>query len=234
MKTFSFNSKAFEVDGENFLTDHETWDKEFAVGMAHELGMNDNLSEQHWKVIHCIRDAFSRTGERPLLYETCKLMGLKSKTLRQLFPTGYLRGACLLAGIGYQGPWQDANGFKIPEPRDEKPPQKAGFIMQDKVYKIDIFGFLIDSNDWDEDYALIRAYEMKIITGLTPKHLQIIYFLRDSYKLNRHVPTIYDCCEANEMDIEDIEELFPGGYHRCAIKIAGLPSIGVNIKRKIL
>ncbi|MBC2715866.1 MAG: TusE/DsrC/DsvC family sulfur relay protein [Desulfobacteraceae bacterium] len=234
MKTFKFNNKTYETDDQNFLIDHATWDENFAIGMAAELGIFGGLTERHWKIIHFIQDTFEKTGTRPLIYKTCKTMKLQSKTLRQLFPTGYLRGACLLAGIGYKGPWDKAHGFKFPEPYRERPPQKSGCIMKDKVYKIDIFGFLVDPEDWDEEYAVIRAYEMKIKNGLTPKHWEVIYFLRDSYKLNRRVPTIYDCCELSKMDVEDIEELFPDGYHRCAVKIAGLPSIGVNIKRTIL
>ena len=236
MRIFSFKEKKYEVDNQNFLIDHKTWDEDFAIGMAYELGMTDGLDQSHWDVIHFIQDEFKKTGIRPLLYETCRMMGLQSNTLRKLFPSGYLRGACLLAGMAYTGPWLNKYGYKVPEPEDEgdKPPGKTGCIFKDKVYKIDIFGYLVDADDWDEDYAVIRAYEMKLKSGLTPKHWQIIYFLRDSYKINNRVPTIYECCEISEMDVEDMEELFSAGYHRCAIKIAGLPSIGVNIKRKIL
>jgi len=230
MKTFSYNNKAYPVDDNNFLIDHNDWDKEFAMGMAYELGMLDGLSEQHWEVIYFIRTEFEKTGERPLLYETCRAMDLKTQALQKLFPSGYLRGACLIAGIGYKG----FQVYALPEPRKEHPAPKAGFIERNKAYRIDIYGFLLDPEDWDEEYAVVRAYEMNIKSGLTDRHWQIIYFLRDFYKLNKCVPTIYECCESNEMDVEDIEELFPAGYHRCAVKIAGLPSIGVNIKRKIL
>lgn len=230
MKIYKYNGKTYMTDDQNFLIDHETWDENFAIGMAYELGMFDGLTNKHWEVIRYIRKTFKKTGERPFLYETCRAMGLNAGTLKALFPDGYLRGACLLAGIGYKSPLSAS----IPEIRGDHPPPKTGFIEKDKAYRIDIFGFLLDPDDWDEDYAVVRAYEMNIKGGLSDKHWQIIYFLRDSYRLNRQVPTIYDCCEANEIDIEDLEELFPGGYHRSAVKIAGLPSIGVNIKRKIL
>ncbi len=230
MKTFTYKNKTYETDDHNFLIDHEIWDKNFSIGMAYELGMLDGLTEKHWEVIHFIRKAFKKTGERPLLYETCRMIGLKSKALQKLFPTGYLRGACLLAGLGYKG----IQAYSLPEPREKHTRSTNGFIERNKAYRIDIYGFLLNPEDWDEEYAIIRAYEMNIKGGLNEKHWQIIYFLRDCYKLNKNVPTIYDCCEANEMDIEDIEELFPAGYHRCAIKIAGLPSIGVDITRKIL
>jgi tRNA 2-thiouridine synthesizing protein E len=232
MKTYTFNGKTFETDDQNFLVDYETWDKDFATGMAYELGMVAGLTERHWEIIQYIQKSFETTGRRPSLYDTCKAMELNAQRLRTLFPTGYLRGACLLAGVGYTET-NRADALKIPDLRVE-PPAKTGFVSKDKAYRIDIFGFLIDSEDWDEDYAVIRAYEMKIKSGLTPRHWQIIYFLRDSYRLNHIVPTIYECCEANDIDIEEMEALFPDGYHRCAVKLAGLPSIGVNIKRTIL
>lgn len=230
MKELYFNNKTYQVDDNNFLIDHNDWDKDFSIGLAYKLGMFEGLNEQHWKVIHFIRREFEKTGNRPLLYETCRAMETNTKSLQALFPTGYLRGACLLAGIGYKGP----QGYPLPKPRKEFPALSTGFIEKNKVYKIDIYGFLFDPEDWDEEYAIIRAYEMNIKGGLTELHWRIIYFLRDFYKQNKCIPTIYECCEANEVDIEDIEELFPAGYHRCAVKIAGLPSIGVNIKRKIL
>ena len=57
---------------------------------------------------------------------------------------------------------------------------------------------------------------------LTDKHWQIINFLRKSFEKNNMVPTIYETCEANGIDLEELEKLFPDGYHRGAVKIAGL------------
>ncbi len=36
------------------------------------------------------------------------------------------------------------------------------------------------------------------------------------------VPTVYETCEENRIEIEDLEALFPDGYHRGAVKISGL------------
>ena len=57
---------------------------------------------------------------------------------------------------------------------------------------------------------------------LTDKHWQVINFLRQSFEKNKAVPTIYETCEACGIDLEELEELFPDGYHRGAVKIAGL------------
>jgi len=91
---------------------------------------------------------------------------------------------------------------------------------------VDLFGSLVDFTEWDEDYAARRAWEMNMKTGLTDMHWQVILFLRDSYAKNNKIPTIYECCNAAEIDFDEFAELFPTGYHRGAVKIAGLPTFG--------
>ena len=57
---------------------------------------------------------------------------------------------------------------------------------------------------------------------LTNKHWGVIRFLRQSYMENGQVPTVFETCERCGLEIEDLERLFPDGYHRGAVKIAGL------------
>lgn len=226
MKTFTFNNQTYETDDQHFLIDHHVWNEDFAVGMAHELGMNDGLSEQHWQVIHFIRNRFKETGACPVVHETLRILGLDVKSLQQLFPTGYLRGTCLLAGISYRYGWVYYFGEPYAVSIKSKPEKKHIIEIQDKVYRVDLFGSLVDHSEWDKDFAVRRAYEMNMKSGLTDTHWQVIKFLRDSYAQNKKIPTIYECCEANQIDIEDLANLFPGGYHRGAVKIAGLPTFG--------
>ncbi len=81
---------------------------------------------------------------------------------------------------------------------------------------------MVNPDQWDEYYAVHRAYETKIPGGkLTDKHWQIIKFLRENYKKKKEVATVYETCTANGLDIEELEGLFPDGYHRGAVKIAG-------------
>jgi tRNA 2-thiouridine synthesizing protein E len=68
-----------------------------------------------------------------------------------------------------------------------------------------------------------RAMEMKIPGGqLTEQHWQVIYFLRDTFKKEKKIPNIYDTCENCNLEFDRYETLFPDGYHRGAVKIAGL------------
>jgi tRNA 2-thiouridine synthesizing protein E len=94
--------------------------------------------------------------------------------------------------------------------------------LAEKVYRVDIRGFLVDPSEWDEGYAALRYLEMKMPGSLTDKHWRVIRFLRKKYQENGTVPTVYETCEANQLEIEDLERLFPDGYHRGAVKIAGL------------
>ena len=101
MSTFAFENKAYEVDKEEFLADFNDWDENFARGMAPKVGITGGLSEDHWEIINFIRDFFKRTGKCPVVYETCLANRLNLQGLQKLFPAGYLRGACKLAGVTY-------------------------------------------------------------------------------------------------------------------------------------
>ncbi|UCE65137.1 MAG: TusE/DsrC/DsvC family sulfur relay protein [Candidatus Zixiibacteriota bacterium] len=216
MATFTCKNKTFEVDSGGFLVDFNRWDEDFAEGMAPHLRIPHGLTGEHWDVIHFIRDTFKKTGRCPLVYETCRMNGLRRKELKKLFPTGYLRGACILSGITYR------EGY-LGQAHMPTTAEDLNVISVEKTYRVDVRGFLVDPDDWDEYYAVYRAYDMKIPGGkLTEKHWQVIRYLRGSFKENETVPTVYETCEANQIDLEELEKLFPDGYHRGAVKIAGL------------
>ena len=96
--------------------------------------------------------------------------------------------------------------------------------MQQKVktYLVDQYGFLMNPSEWDEGYAIRKAEEMKIPGMLSDEHWKIIHCLREQYEKTGTVPTVFQCCESSCIELEDMEKLFPDGYQRGAIKIAGL------------
>jgi tRNA 2-thiouridine synthesizing protein E len=98
MPVFTYGGGEYEVDSLGFLIDWREWDENFAMGMAWRIKMGE-LSSEHWKVIYFIRDARERLGRCPLMAETCRGMGLPLPEFERLFPDGYSRGACRLAGI---------------------------------------------------------------------------------------------------------------------------------------
>ena len=194
--------------------------------MAEELGMTGDLTARHWEVIHFIRKRFKESGACPVVHETTSLLELDAKSLQQLFPTGYLRGACLLAGISYRYGWVYYFGEPYSVAANADPGQQIEINPGNKVYRVDLFGSLVDYTEWDKDFAARRAFEMNMKSGLCDLHWQVINYLRDRYTQTRIIPTIYECCEANDIDFDEFAKLFPTGYHRGALKIAGLPTLG--------
>jgi tRNA 2-thiouridine synthesizing protein E len=215
MKKISIKNKDYQLDSQGFLIDHEQWDEDFAREMAPKAGIEAGLTKKNWDVIHFIRDSFGETGKCPLVYETCRENGLSLGELKKLFPAGYLRGACKIAGLTYREGYVK---YSWPESESEK----KVITLEGKDYHVDLRGFLIDPSQWDKNFAAHMAHEMEIPGGLSDAHWRTIHFLRDYFDKNSVVPTVYECCEANQLEIEDCEKLFPDGYHRGAVKMAGL------------
>lgn len=214
MGTFSFGDRTYNLDTEEYLSDFAEWDENFARGMAPKVGIVAGLSDDHWKVIHFIQDSFKASGKCPLVYETARVNRLHVQELKKLFPAGYLRGACKLAGITYKEGYLDQAWV-------EDFAEKFAAGTEEKTYEINVHGFLVNPYQWDRKYAVYRAWEMKM-PKLTDKHWEIINILRDGFEKNNLVPTLYDTCEACGIDLEELQKLFPDGYHRGAVKIAGL------------
>jgi TusE/DsrC/DsvC family sulfur relay protein len=214
MNTITFGNKTYSTNTEDYLTDFNDWDEDFARGMAPKTGILAGLTEDHWKIIHYIRNTLKKTGKCPLVYETCRVNRLHIQELKRLFPAGYLRGACKLAGVSYVEGYLDQSW-------SQELAEKITAGVQEKSYTINIRGFLVNPSEWDEKFAVYKAWEMKM-PKLTDRHWQIIHFLRKRYNEQNFVPTVYETCEENGMEVEELEKLFPDGYHRGAVKVAGL------------
>jgi tRNA 2-thiouridine synthesizing protein E len=216
MSSFIFKNKTYDIDDEDFLMSADQWDENFAEVMAPKIGIKNGLTASHWRVLNFIRDAFVESGKCPMVHETCKALGLHTLELSRLFPTGYLRGACKLAGLTYRA--QQIHPSWLPKERLTA----VSLPLEDRVYRINVWGFLIEPSEWDEDFAIKKSQEMKMPGALTEKHWQIIRFLRQHYERTGEVPTVYEACTANRVEIVELGELFPDGYHRGAVKLAGL------------
>ena len=71
-------------------------------------------------------------------------------------------------------------------------------------------------------YATNKAQEMKIPGGLSKKHWQILWHLQEEFGRTGVVPTVIECCKAIGIELDELEILFPDGYQRGAVKLAGL------------
>jgi len=213
LNTVEFDGKAYEVDEYDFLVRPGDWDINFAEGMAPSTGILGGLTPQHWDVLWYMREVFLATGKCPVVYKACKAQNLRLSDLERLFPSGYRRGVCKLAGL-----CQDPENIPRSAP-------KSGVSATTTVYRTNAAGYLVDSAEWNEEFAVHKWEETKMPTPLTEKHWQLIYYLRGRFEKTGKIPTIYEICEENNIDIENFGELFPDGYHRGAVKVAGLPNL---------
>jgi tRNA 2-thiouridine synthesizing protein E len=102
MKKRERKGREYLVDKQGFLLDPDCWDEEFAIALAPRLKIEGGLTEKHWAVIRYTREVFQEGGKCPSMYETCRVNGLSIRDLRHLFPTGYIRGVCKIAGLTYR------------------------------------------------------------------------------------------------------------------------------------
>lgn len=211
----TFMGKSYEVDHLGFLINPDNWDESFAEASAASAHINPPLSEDHWRVIRFIRDTYKKSRRCPIIYSTCKELSLNLKELRELFPTGYQRGACRIAGLSYREAEFPFNVWF-------KSPGESIHPQIEKIYRIDSDGFLVDPDEWDRSFANTKARELKMQFPLTDEHWNVIDAIRKVYARTGVVPNVYETCLANNLELADLERLFPDGYHRGAIKLAGL------------
>lgn len=92
---------------------------------------------------------------------------------------------------------------------------------------LDVNGLLINTNDWDEDVALLMAHNLGI-EELTPDHWKVIYAFRQHYENFGVAPTISHICHTHGHESDWVHQLF----HSClnSWRIAGLPDPGEEAK----
>ncbi len=212
-RTISFGeNKVYTLDEHGFLYPPEQWDEAFAEGMARRLGIFNGLTPEHWEFIRYLRKKFIEEETVPLVVYACADNNLRLSRLAFLFPTGYHRGACKIAGINYQfmfdiNPWLTYESYSVLKSQ----------------YKLTPLGFLESFSDWEDRFAQLVASEWHLPHGLTDKHWRIIHFLRDFYSKTKTIPTVFATCRANDIELSELRDLFPGGYRRGACRMAGLP-----------
>ncbi len=85
------------VNEEGYLTEFGQWNKDIAVSIANEEGI-ENMTDDHWKVIQYLQDQY--TAKKPLSIRGIKKSGVFGiKEFYALFPGGPLKKASKIAGI---------------------------------------------------------------------------------------------------------------------------------------
>ncbi|MGA8183736.1 MAG: TusE/DsrC/DsvC family sulfur relay protein [Terriglobia bacterium] len=98
MPTYQCEGKVYDVDEDGFLEDPELWNDEVARDFMSTEGITE-LTDDHWKVIHYIRNYYLQFGIAPMVRKVCKQTGFTLKEIYNLFPSGPAKGACKLAGL---------------------------------------------------------------------------------------------------------------------------------------
>ena len=215
MSTITIKGKTYTLDDFGFLEPPDQWEEEFAEGMAKLVGITSGLTKKHWSFIYYLRHKFLNENTVPVLVTACADNRIRLSELRSLFPTGYHRGACKIAGINYQFMYETNYWLTY----ETAPPAKERFPL-------DSLGFLKDFEAWDEDFVEAAMAQREPPQTPTSRHMQVLHYLRDYYAVNRTIPTVYETCTASGASLEELRELFPAGYRRGACRIAGLPFYG--------
>jgi len=98
MPTATLDGTPIAVNDEGFFEDPSQWTEPMAVELAHEAGIDD-VTDQHWKVIHLMRSEYLEKGTGPTVRVLGKTSGVSVKELYQLFPKGPAKTAARIAGI---------------------------------------------------------------------------------------------------------------------------------------
>ena len=83
-------------------------------------------------------------------------------------------------------------------------------------------GFLTDPEQWTRDVAVELA-KAEGIDELTPKHWQVIDFMRTEYFAKGTGPTVRVLGKTSGVSVKELYQLFPKGPAKMAAKIAGIP-----------
>ena len=95
--------KELELDQHGHLINQEQWSEQTAVALARTDGMT--LTEDHWLIIHAVREIYRITGETPPMRLLIKALNqsiefeINSRFLYRLYPDGPVRYASKHAGL---------------------------------------------------------------------------------------------------------------------------------------
>lgn len=99
------------------------------------------------------------------------------------------------------------------------------YIVAGNELETDADGYLLEPNYSDEVVSVIAAAED---IELTPKHLEVVSYMRDQYREHGHTPNFRNMLKGinefwPEADSKALYDLFPTGPAKQGAKVAGLP-----------
>jgi len=98
MPTFTHGDVSIDVDEDGFMQEPDKWNEKMAAALATTEGVAV-LADEHWKVVHYLRNYYLQFGVAPMIRKLCKETGFDLKKIYALFPSGPAKGACKVAGL---------------------------------------------------------------------------------------------------------------------------------------
>lgn len=98
MASFEYNGKSVDVDEDGFIEDPSAWNEDLAKALAEIEGVTE-MSDEHWKIVHYLRDYYKQFGIAPMVRKLCKETDTPLKRIYELYPSGPAKGACKVAGL---------------------------------------------------------------------------------------------------------------------------------------
>ena len=98
-------------DIEGYLVSPENWNEAIAVELASEE--NIELSDAYWQILHFMRDHYNENAVVPDVRHVANYLARKNgynkkqakKCIFDLFPYGYVKQACKIAGMKRPRAW---------------------------------------------------------------------------------------------------------------------------------
>ena len=97
MPTKELAGATIDLTDEGYLTDHSQWNRDVAVEIAREEGIE--MTDGHWKVIDFIIADYAEKQVVPGMRRMNKVGGIPTKDLYGLFPGGPIKKASRIAGL---------------------------------------------------------------------------------------------------------------------------------------
>jgi len=97
MPTTTINGHDILVDDEGFMTDYDQWNYQTGQALASAIGID--MTDEHWAVIHFLRQDFKIQGVTPTIRRVSSAGHFDTKRLFELFPNKPAKKMAYIAGL---------------------------------------------------------------------------------------------------------------------------------------
>lgn len=97
MATATIAGVEVHVNDEGFLTEYDEWSDAVGAQLAQNIGVE--MTEEHWKLVHWLRDDFKVKGETATTRRVQTVGGVPTKRQFELFPKKPAKKMAYIAGL---------------------------------------------------------------------------------------------------------------------------------------